>query len=105
MTYCCGILVRWTVMIADTAPTPARQHFTPASCIFERPGERVLMLAASGNLSDAGRRTDRRRISIPRAVPSGHYAEHGMPRSSSGAVRLRAPDGNAEGKQRRRASV
>ena len=54
MTYCCGILVRdGLVMIADTRTNAGLDNISTFRklYLFERPGERVLMLAASGNLS------------------------------------------------------
>ena len=54
MTYCCGILVRdGLVMIADTRTNAGLDNISTFRKLhlFERPGERVLMLAASGNLS------------------------------------------------------
>lgn len=54
MTYCCGILVRdGLVMIADTRTNAGLDNISTFRKLysFERPGERVLMLASSGNLS------------------------------------------------------
>jgi len=54
MTYCCGILVRdGLVMIADTRTNAGLDNISTFRklYLFERPGERVLMLAASGSLS------------------------------------------------------
>ncbi len=54
MTYCCGILVRdGLVMVADTRTNAGLDNISTFRKlhIFERPGERVLMLATSGNLS------------------------------------------------------
>ncbi|MBI1981108.1 MAG: peptidase [Methylocystis sp.] len=54
MTYCCGILVRdGLVMIADTRTNAGLDNISTFRklYLFEQPGERVLMLAASGNLS------------------------------------------------------
>jgi len=54
MTYCCGILVRdGLVMIADTRTNAGLDNISTFRKlhIFEQPGERVLMLAAAGNLS------------------------------------------------------
>jgi len=54
MTYCCGILVReGLVMIADTRTNAGLDNISTFRKLhlFERAGERVLMIAASGNLS------------------------------------------------------
>lgn len=54
MTYCCGILVRdGIVLIADTRTNAGLDNISTFRKlhIFEKPGERVLMLAAAGNLS------------------------------------------------------
>jgi putative proteasome-type protease len=54
MTYCCGILVRdGLVMIADTRTNAGLDNISTFRKLnlFERPGERVLMLATAGNLS------------------------------------------------------
>jgi putative proteasome-type protease len=54
MTYCCGILVRdGLVMIADTRTNAGLDNISTFRKlhIFEKPGERVLMLATAGNLS------------------------------------------------------
>lgn len=54
MTYCCGILVRdGLVMIADTRTNAGLDNISTFRKlhIFERPGERVMMLATAGNLS------------------------------------------------------
>jgi putative proteasome-type protease len=54
MTYCCGILVRdGLVMIADTRTNAGLDNISTFRKlhVFERPGDRVLMLAAAGNLS------------------------------------------------------
>ncbi|MEF3366774.1 peptidase [Methylocystis sp. 9N] len=54
MTYCCGILVReGLVMVADTRTNAGLDNISTFRKlhIFEQPGERVLMLATSGNLS------------------------------------------------------
>ena len=54
MTYCCGILVRdGIVMIADTRTNAGLDNVSTFRKLhmFENPGERVMMLAASGNLS------------------------------------------------------
>jgi putative proteasome-type protease len=54
MTYCCGILVRdGLVMIADTRTNAGLDNVSTFRKlhIFERPGERVMMLATAGNLS------------------------------------------------------
>lgn len=54
MTYCCGILVRGgLVMIADTRTNAGLDNISTFRKlhVFEQPGERVMMLATSGNLS------------------------------------------------------
>jgi putative proteasome-type protease len=54
MTYCCGILVRdGIVMIADTRTNAGLDNVSTFRKLhlFEQPGERVLAIAASGNLS------------------------------------------------------
>jgi putative proteasome-type protease len=54
VTYCCGILVRdGIVMIADTRTNAGLDNVSTFRKLhlFETPGERVIMLAASGNLS------------------------------------------------------
>ena len=54
MTYCCGILVRdGLVMIADTRTNAGLDNISTFRklYLFEKPGERVLMLGAAGNLS------------------------------------------------------
>jgi putative proteasome-type protease len=54
MTYCCGILVRdGLVMIADTRTNAGLDNVSTFRKlhVFTQPGERVLALASSGNLS------------------------------------------------------
>ena len=54
MTYCCGILVRdGLVMIADTRTNAGLDNISTFRKlhIFIEPGERVMALATSGNLS------------------------------------------------------
>jgi putative proteasome-type protease len=54
MTYCCGILVRdGLVMIADTRTNAGLDNIATFRKlhVFEKRGERVLMLATAGNLS------------------------------------------------------
>src|SRR4029079_11946710 len=54
MTYCCGILVRdGMVMIADTRTNAGLDNISTSRKlhVFRQPGERVLVLTASGNLS------------------------------------------------------
>jgi len=54
MTYCCGILVRdGLVMIADTRTNAGVDNISTFRKlhVFEQPGERVVAVAASGNLS------------------------------------------------------
>jgi putative proteasome-type protease len=54
MTYCCGILVRdGLVMIADTRTNAGLDNISTFRKlnVFREPGERVLALASSGNLS------------------------------------------------------
>jgi putative proteasome-type protease len=54
MTYCCGILVRdGMVMIADTRTNAGLDNISTFRKlnIFRQPGERVMALCASGNLS------------------------------------------------------
>jgi putative proteasome-type protease len=54
MTYCCGILVRdGLVMIADTRTNAGLDNISTFRKlnVFGEPGERILALASSGNLS------------------------------------------------------
>jgi putative proteasome-type protease len=54
MTYCCGILVRdGMVMIADTRTNAGLDNISTFRKlhVFKQPGERVLALTSSGNLS------------------------------------------------------
>src|SRR5262245_41297151 len=54
MTYCCGILVRdGLVMLADTRSNAGLDNIAVFRKlhVFEQPGERILALAAAGNLS------------------------------------------------------
>jgi len=54
MTYCCGILVRdGFVMIADTRTNAGLDNVSVFRKLhlFEKPGERVMAIAAAGNLS------------------------------------------------------
>ena len=54
MTYCCGILVRdGLVMIADTRTNAGLDNISTFRKlhVFEQPGERIMALATSGNLS------------------------------------------------------
>jgi len=54
MTYCCGILVRdGLVMIADTRTNAGLDNVSVFRKLhlFEKPGERVMAIAAAGNLS------------------------------------------------------
>ena len=54
MTYCCGILVRdGMVMIADTRTNAGLDNISTFRKlhVFRQPGERVLALTSSGNLS------------------------------------------------------
>ena len=54
MTYCCGILVReGLVMIADTRTNAGLDNISTFRKlrVFKNPGERVMALASSGNLS------------------------------------------------------
>src|SRR4029453_18788750 len=54
MTYCCGILVRdGMVMIADTRTNAGLDNISTFRKlhVFRQPGERVMMLCSSGNLS------------------------------------------------------
>jgi putative proteasome-type protease len=54
MTYCCGILVRdGLVMIADTRTNAGLDNVSTFRKLhlFEKPGERAMMIATSGNLS------------------------------------------------------
>ena len=54
MTYCCGILVRdGLVMIADTRTNAGVDNISTFRklYVFEQPGERVVAVAAAGNLS------------------------------------------------------
>ena len=54
MTYCCGILVRdGLVMIADTRTNAGLDNISTFRKlhVFRQPGERVMALASSGNLS------------------------------------------------------
>jgi len=54
MTYCCGILVRdGLVMIADTRTNAGLDNVSTFRKLhlFDKPGERVMLLATAGNLS------------------------------------------------------
>ena len=54
MTYCCGILVRdGMVMIADTRTNAGLDNISTFRKlhVFRQPGERVMALPSSGNLS------------------------------------------------------
>src|SRR5207253_5240455 len=54
MTYCCGILVRdGLVMIADTRTNAGLDNISTFRKlhVFRQPGERVMAIASSGNLS------------------------------------------------------
>lgn len=54
MTYCCGILVRdGLVMLADTRTNAGLDNVSTFRKLhlFEKPGERAVMLASAGNLS------------------------------------------------------
>lgn len=54
MTYCCGILMRdGIVLVADTRTNAGLDNISTFRKlhIFEKPGDRVLMLATAGNLS------------------------------------------------------
>src|ERR1039458_6945738 len=54
MTYCCGILVRdGLVMIADTRTNAGLDNVSTFRKlhVYTEPGERILALASSGNLS------------------------------------------------------
>src|SRR6476646_7330077 len=54
MTYCCGILVRGgLVMIADTRTNAGLDNISTFRKlhVFEQPGERIMAIASSGNLS------------------------------------------------------
>src|SRR4029078_10525358 len=54
MTYCCGILVRdGLVMIGDTRTNAGLDNVSPVQRlhVFGVPGQRVMALASSGNLS------------------------------------------------------
>ena len=54
MTYCCGILVReGLVMIADTRTNAGMDNIATFRKlhVFEKPGERCIVLASAGNLS------------------------------------------------------
>src|SRR4051812_28221254 len=54
MTYCCGILVRdGLVMVADTRTNAGLDNISTFRKlhVFEQPGERIMALASSGNLS------------------------------------------------------
>jgi putative proteasome-type protease len=54
MTYCCGILVRdGLVMIADTRTNAGLDNISTFRKlhVFQKPGERVMVLASAGNLS------------------------------------------------------
>jgi putative proteasome-type protease len=54
MTYCCGILVQGgLVMIADTRTNAGLDNVSTFRKLhhFEKPGERVMLLASAGNLS------------------------------------------------------
>src|ERR1700690_1791397 len=56
MTYCCGILVRdGLVMIADTRTNAGLDNISTFRKlhVYEEPGERVMAIASSGNLSFA----------------------------------------------------
>ena len=56
MTYCCGILVRdGLVMIADTRTNAGLDNISTFRKlhIYDQPGERILAIASSGNLSFA----------------------------------------------------
>jgi putative proteasome-type protease len=54
MTYCCGILVReGLVMIADTRTNAGLDNVSTFRKlhVFRQPGERIMAIASSGNLS------------------------------------------------------
>src|ERR1041385_1390921 len=54
MTYCCGILVRdGLVMIADTRTNAGLDNVSTFRKlhVFGKPGERIMAIASSGNLS------------------------------------------------------
>ena len=54
MTYCCGILVRdGMVMIADSRTNAGLDNISTFRKlhVFRKPGERIMALATSGNLS------------------------------------------------------
>ena len=54
MTYCCGILVRdGLVMIADTRTNAGLDNVSTFRKlhVYPQPGERIMALASSGNLS------------------------------------------------------
>src|SRR6187397_2608151 len=54
MTYCCGILVRdGLVMAADTRTNAGLDNVSTFRKlhVFQHPGERIMALASSGNLS------------------------------------------------------
>ena len=54
MTYCCGILVRdGLVMIADTRTNAGLDNISTFRKlhVFKQPGERIMAIASSGNLS------------------------------------------------------
>jgi putative proteasome-type protease len=54
MTYCCGILVRdGLVMIGDTRTNAGLDNISTFRKlhVFRQPGERIMALATSGNLS------------------------------------------------------
>src|SRR5215468_5044455 len=54
MTYCCGILVRdGLVMIADTRTNAGLDNISTFRKLhtFREPGQRIMALASSGNLS------------------------------------------------------
>jgi len=54
MTYCCGILVRdGLVMIADTRTNAGLDNVSTFRklYVYTEPGERIMALASSGNLS------------------------------------------------------
>src|SRR5688572_30619934 len=54
MTYCCGILVReGLVMIADTRTNAGLDNVSTFRKLhlFRQPGERIMAIASSGNLS------------------------------------------------------
>ena len=54
MTYCCGVLVRdGLVMIADTRTNAGLDNVSTFRKlhVFKQPGERIMAIASSGNLS------------------------------------------------------